>query len=352
MSGGFTGILNNDAGSAGNFQINNPVNNYSALYATTNGPGWAAAFEGGALVRGKGNTNATMGLRIENSFNQVKFAVLDGGNVSIGTPFALELGGYSAVGSLANKRGLSIASTNVYKADAPAVLELSGSTDGVGEEIGMIEFVTHGDLNSIYNTAHIAAVRESFNFTYTGLTFHTRIGATLAERMRINSSGNVGIGCNAPQYKLHVVGDIAAEGGTLRAQSAIINTTITACSDIRYKQNIHPLQSVLPALMQIQGVRYQFNVEAFPEKFFPGTDQIGFTSQEVEKFYPEIVVTDKEGNKSIDYTRFAPLLLQAIKEQQHVISTQKEEMTMMKEQCKAMQKDIQMLKDAVVNKRL
>ncbi|MFQ5583572.1 MAG: hypothetical protein ACE5GL_03965 [Calditrichia bacterium] len=34
----------------------------------------------------------------------------------------------------------------------------------------------------------------------------------------------------------------------------------------------------------------------------------------IEKIYPEVVITDKDGYKSVDYSRLTPILLEAIKE--------------------------------------
>ena len=37
-------------------------------------------------------------------------------------------------------------------------------------------------------------------------------------------------------------------------------------------------------------------------------------AQEIEKIYPEVVLTDKDGYKSVDYSRLTPVLVEAIKE--------------------------------------
>jgi hypothetical protein len=44
--------------------------------------------------------------------------------------------------------------------------------------------------------------------------------STLAERMRINSDGNVGIGTTSPSYNLDVTGSIRSVGGTIRTELA------------------------------------------------------------------------------------------------------------------------------------
>jgi len=51
------------------------------------------------------------------------------------------------------------------------------------------------------------------------LTFSTRGSATLAERMRINSSGYVGIGTTAPETKVQIEGTADTVGATLRITS-------------------------------------------------------------------------------------------------------------------------------------
>ena len=57
-----------------------------------------------------------------------------------------------------------------------------------------------------------------------------------------------------------------------------------------------------------------FAVVSFPEKHFVSTKQVGFIAQDLEKIYPEMVITDKDGYKSVDYSRLTPVLVEAMKE--------------------------------------
>jgi Chaperone of endosialidase len=50
-----------------------------------------------------------------------------------------------------------------------------------------------------------------------------------------------------------------------------------------------------------------------------GGRRIGLLAQEVEQVAPELVVSDEEGFKGVDYTRLTALLVQAVKEQQALI---------------------------------
>jgi cell shape-determining protein MreC len=53
-------------------------------------------------------------------------------------------------------------------------------------------------------------------------------------------------------------------------------------------------------------------------------------TQDVEQIYPEIVNTDTAGYKSIDYTRFAPILIEAVKELNRKLENQQQEMQNLK----------------------
>lgn len=42
--------------------------------------------------------------------------------------------------------------------------------------------------------------------------------------------------------------------------------------------------------------------------------QMGFIAQEVERVFPGLVVTRVDGNKGVKYSRFVPLLVEAVRE--------------------------------------
>jgi len=96
-------------------------------------------------------------------------------------------------------------------------------------------------------------------------------------------------------------------------------------SDARFKQHIQPLQGALEKVTALQGVQYEMRVKEFPDRNFqPGTE-IGLIAQEVEKVLPELVRTDTEGYKSVDYAKLVPVLIEGVKAQQSQIQTLQEQ---------------------------
>lgn len=115
------------------------------------------------------------------------------------------------------------------------------------------------------------------------------------------TDGFVGIGNTNPSCKLDVSGNVCANG-------------VVLTSDKRFKKNIQTLEPVAPQLSSIRGVSYDFKQNEFPQKEFSNESQIGLIAQEVEVVYPELVKTDKEGYKSVNYDQLMPILVQALQE--------------------------------------
>jgi hypothetical protein len=73
----------------------------------------------------------------------------------------------------------------------------------------------------------------------------------------------------------------------------------------------------------MRGVYYQYKTKEFPNEGFSDKQQVGVIAQEVEAVLPEVVLTDKNGYKSVDYSKIVSLLIEGIKEQQKQLDEQK-----------------------------
>ena len=109
-------------------------------------------------------------------------------------------------------------------------------------------------------------------------------------------------------------------------------------SDARYKKQITRLQNPLKKIMAINGVEYFMRTDEFPSKHFDQKLQVGLIAQEVEKVLPQVVQTDKDGYKAVDYAKVVPLLVEGIKEQQKQIDQQKQRIN-------ALEKEMQLIKE-------
>jgi hypothetical protein len=118
-----------------------------------------------------------------------------------------------------------------------------------------------------------------------------------------------------------------------------VNGTVTQTSDKSLKKNILPISGSLSKVLELQGVTYEWKSqeeleishsnkgagkkETDLQTFtFPKGTQLGVVAQDVEKVIPELVQTDANGFKSVDYVKIIPLLIEAIKDQQSIIENQ------------------------------
>jgi hypothetical protein len=90
-------------------------------------------------------------------------------------------------------------------------------------------------------------------------------------------------------------------------------------SDERMKTNIAPLNTALDKIVNLKGVSYEWKDKARSGH----GKEIGLLAQDVEKVFPELVHTDGMGYKAVSYDRLAPVLIEAIKEQNQLLTDQK-----------------------------
>ena len=155
------------------------------------------------------------------------------------------------------------------------------------------------------------------------------VGASQAERMRIDSSGNVVIGGTTAGRKFHVNGITRLEVSTAvnypilefyntngevgRVRTSGIATAYDTSSDYRLKENVRPMENGLDRLNNLKPVKFDWKVD--------GTTSEGFIAHEAQEVFPDAVGGQKDGEdmQGMDYGRITPLLVKAIQEQQTII---------------------------------
>ena len=87
-------------------------------------------------------------------------------------------------------------------------------------------------------------------------------------------------------------------------------------SDERLKRNISSLEDQARKLYSLTGVSYYWRDDQHSVKRFDTTLAFGVIAQEVERLYPNLVTTDNQGYKMVNYQGLIPLLLENQKRQQ------------------------------------
>ena len=125
-----------------------------------------------------------------------------------------------------------------------------------------------------------------------------------------SSSGNVGIGTNAPDQKLTVNGEASKPGGGSWA----------TFSDERLKTIKGRFTPGLKALMQLQPLRYEYKPDNVLGLRSSG-EHIGFGARAVQKIIPEAVSRNERGYLLVNNDPILWTMLNAIKEQQQQLLT-------------------------------
>jgi trimeric autotransporter adhesin len=157
------------------------------------------------------------------------------------------------------------------------------------------------------------------------------------------SAQQVGINRMPTTYTLEVGGTVWANGATISAGS-------TTWSDARYKENIFPIENALYAVMKMQGVRFDWKKSEFPGLKFPDGNQIGVIAQDVEKIFPQLVYTGPDGYKSVSYEKFTPVLIEAVKEQQKQIASDRSEIDDLKSQIQLLKERMNKMESDMANR--
>ena len=146
-------------------------------------------------------------------------------------------------------------------------LDLSGTTFSI--EPDLRDSITHIGLDT---TDYIQFVNNDY----------TRTVVNGTERLRVDTAG------------IDVSGRIVADGD------------ITAYSDEKLKKDVSTIENALDKTKQLRGVEFT--------RIADESRSIGVIAQELEKVLPELVSTDEEGMKAVNYGQITGLLIEAVKE--------------------------------------
>ncbi len=141
--------------------------------------------------------------------------------------------------------------------------------------------------------------------------------------MYFNDNGKIGMGTRNPSEKLHVSGSICATG------------SIGSCSDERFKQNIHGIENALEQIEKIEGVKFSWKRDDYPDYDFSDEEQVGFIAQDLKEILPEVVSVGSNGYHSIDYGKLTPVLVEAVKQ----LKTENDELRRRLDRIEAMLED-------------
>jgi hypothetical protein len=192
---------------------------------------------------------------------------------------------------------------------------------------GIADFGWFINLNKS-NTGEALKVSDAQAIWYDGTYFSWGYGGNynvFADEVSVGTTANPG------SFSLYVAGNAWTTGSW-------------GGSDIRWKKNLNPLKDVLPELEKLQGVKYKWRTDEYPDMNFDKEMQIGLVAQEVEKIFPELVRTDSKGYKAVSYEKLSVVLLEGIKEQQQQITSCKSENSNLRSQLQSLQQEVEQIK--------
>jgi len=235
-------------------------------------------------------------LEVTRSGTSVSQVVFPNGNIGIGTT------GPGTLLDIQGTSGTTVGITNTGTADARVIVD-GGGTGSRAWTLG-----TSGQDASL-TTAGFFYVRDS---------------TAGANRVTIDSSGNLGIGTTSPWRTFSVAGTVGFNSSLSQSSTGdylCINTGTfevsrgagAACSTSsqRFKDNIQSISYGLAAVLNLHPVSFTYK----PEMNVSTSTKLGFIAEEMRQVIPEVVNLDQQGLPSgIDYPTLTAVLAKSIQE--------------------------------------
>jgi hypothetical protein len=295
--------------------VGSTINTLIGLYlpnltqGTTN---WSIYSDGGTMYHAGSIFTATGHLAINNS-NLTPIATGATGDILAGNgnanfQYDASTANLTLEKSIANASGSELA---FYKSRGSTA---SPSIVTAGDDVGIIRAYAY-QASAYVQVASI--ILETVTATNSGtIRFSTANAGTMGERVAINNAGALRI----LQFNA---------GGTTTATIDNTGTIIRTVSDERLKKDITPITNALDKVKNITGIYYKWVDEAN----MGNKTTIGFTAQDLLPEIPEVVFQDSlTGYYGVNYPEMTAILATAIKEQQVIIDTLKQDVEILKGQ--------------------
>jgi len=197
---------------------------------------------------------------------------------------------------------------------------------GIADFEGFVNLSTNPDFNEAIK------VRDAQALWYNGTYFSWGYGGSynvFADPVSVGTTANPG------SYALYVAGNAMTTGSW-------------GTSDIRWKKDLAPLRNTLPELLKLQGFKYSWRDDEYPDMNFGKEKQIGLIAQDVEKTFPELVRTDGNGYKAVSYEKLTVILLEGMKEQQRQIESVRQKNLLLESELQSLKEDLEKMRAMLV----
>ena len=202
-------------------------------------------------------------------------------------------------------------SNNSGEGATPTIGLTNNTISGIslGSNLGTLTIGT-GLSGTSYNGSAAVTIANTGVTSLTAGTGVSVSGATGAVTISIGQA--VATSSNVQFNSLGIGMAASATAGRIDATNDVV---AFSSSDIRFKENIVPIENALDKISKISGNTYDWKAENKIEHGYEGND-VGVIAQEIEAVLPQLVQTRENGFKAVKYDKLVALLIEGIKEQQ------------------------------------
>jgi hypothetical protein len=236
------------------------------LFAGSDG---TAFYDGAAII-----AEATQNYTGANGGTRLEFYTTPSGTKTLTQQMVVDQNGNVGIGTTSPDGLLHISAGN--SGDARLIIQADEDNNEEGD-VPQIWFKADGDItegliglnNNYLDFVNNVASTGGFRF-YTGTTDNSGLTdpyTNASEKMRINSSGNVGINTTSPESKLNVIGDIQWGDSTSRNKNIIQNTGfhegVVFSSNIKYDGSNDPNTAANNSYIDAAGANNTAGIRVF-----------------------------------------------------------------------------------------